>query len=241
MPTPHTYVFVHGFWHGAWCWRRVIERLQAQGHRTHALSYTGMGDRAHLLHESITIDTFVDDIAGVIESEELEEVILVAHSFGGIPATGVAARLPQLLRHLVYLDAALVESGQAAFNLYPPAEAQARRDAARDSGGLAVPAPAGLPPAWGLAPGSPDYDWVMRRLTPHPLGSGTTPLHYSGPIGNGVPTTYIECTAPVNPLSAWARARAQAMPGWNYVRLAAPHEAMLTHPAEVTRILLNLC
>lgn len=240
MPTPRTYVLVHGFWHGAWCWRRVIDRLQAQGHRTHALSYTGMGDRAHLLNESITIDTFVDDIAGVIESEELEDLILVAHSFGGVPATGVAARLPRRLRHLVYLDAALVASGQAVFDTYPPADAQARIDAAMAAGGLAVPVPAGLSPSWGLAPGNPDYDWLMRRMTPHPLRSGTTPLHYAGPIGNGVPVTYVECTAPVNPLLAGARARAQAMPGWNYVRLAAPHEAMLTHPEEVTQILLNL-
>jgi len=235
-----TYVLAHGSWHGAWCWKHVIPLLTAQDHRVHALSYTGMGDRAHLLAPGITIDTFVSDIVGVLEAEELENVILVGHSFGGIPITGAAARVPQRLAHLVYLDAALVKSGQSAFDTYPPADAKARTDAANAAGGLAVPSPTTLTPSWGLSPGMADYDWFMRRLTPHPLGSFTTPLHYAGAPGNGVPATYITCAAPLNPLLAGARELAAQQKSWRHIELAAPHEAMVTHPREVAEILLGV-
>jgi len=239
MPTPKTYVLAHGSWHGAWCWRKVIALLSAAGHRVHALSYTGMGDRAHLLHPGITIDTFVADIVGLIESEELEDAVLVGHSFGGIPVTGAAAKVAPRLRRLVYLDAALVQSGQSAFDTYSAADVQARTLAAQQvHGGLAVPVPKRISPIWGLTPQMPDYPWFMRRLTPHPLASFTTPLHYEGLLGAGLAVTYVECTAPVNPLLVGARALAVAQPGWDYVKLAAPHEAMITHPREVAELLL---
>ena len=125
-----TYVLAHGSWHGGWCWRPVAERLAAAGHRVYAPSYTGMGDRAHLLSRSITIDTFVEDLVQVIQTEELNDVILVGHSFGGIPITGVADRIPERLAHLVYFDAIVLQSGQNAFSVYPQADADARIAAA---------------------------------------------------------------------------------------------------------------
>lgn len=246
---PRTYVLAHGSWHGAWCWRELIPYLTGEGHRVHTLSYTGMGERAHLLAPGITIDTFVADIVGLIESEELENVTLVGHSFGGIPITGAAARIPQRLAQLVYLDAALVPSGQSAFDTYPPADAQARIAAAHaECGGLAVPPPRALSASWGLAPGDAGYDWLMRRMSPHPLSSYTTPLHYEGLPGNGVPAVYIECCAPVNPLLESARAMAKALArpkseggaDWEYLMLEAPHEAMITDAEELAALLLDL-
>jgi pimeloyl-ACP methyl ester carboxylesterase len=89
-----------------------------------------MGDRVHLLNKEITIDTFVEDLAQVIQSEELTGVVLVGHSFGGVPITGVADRIPDRIARLVYLDSVVVESGRSAFSYYPPAEAEARIKAA---------------------------------------------------------------------------------------------------------------
>jgi pimeloyl-ACP methyl ester carboxylesterase len=86
-----------------------------------------MGDRAHLLSKDITIDTFVEDLVQVIESEELTKIVLVGHSFGGVPISGLADRLPERIAHLVYLDSVVVESGKSAFSYYPQAEAEARR------------------------------------------------------------------------------------------------------------------
>ncbi|WZB71243.1 alpha/beta fold hydrolase [Achromobacter xylosoxidans] len=122
----------------------------------------------------------------VIQTEELNDVILVGHSFGGIPITGVADRIPERLAHLVYFDAIVLQSGQNAFSVYPQADADARIAAAsKATDGLAVPIPDPIPAAWGFKEGSADHAWVKRRLTAHPLASYTTPLTLKHPIGNG--------------------------------------------------------
>ncbi len=99
-----TFVLAHGSWHGGWCWRKVAERLRSKGHTVYTPSYTGMGDRAHLLSKDITINTFAEDLVQVIQSEELSKVILVGHSFGGVPISGAADRVPEKIAHLVYLE-----------------------------------------------------------------------------------------------------------------------------------------
>ncbi len=238
--SPKTFVLAHGSWHGGWCWKPVADRLRGLGHSVFAPSYSGMGDRAHLLNQHITIDTFIEDLVRVIKTEELTKVVLVGHSFGGIPITGVADRIPETIAHLVYLDAIVIESGKTAFSLYPPEEVEERLEAARGAtGGLAVPAPQTLPPVWGLKEGTADYDWVLRRLTPHPLGSYTTPLTLQNPVGNGLPRTYVHCTQPANPVIGGSSRLVRSWPGWNWVDLAAPHNAMITHPDEVAMVLLQ--
>jgi pimeloyl-ACP methyl ester carboxylesterase len=117
---PKTFVLAHGSWHGGWCWRRVADRLRTKGHAVYTPSYTGMGDRVHLLNKEIAINTFVEDLVQVIQSEELTEVVLVGHSFGGVPISGVADRIPEKIAHLVYLDSIVFESGRSAFSYYPP-------------------------------------------------------------------------------------------------------------------------
>src|SRR5690606_17485042 len=141
-----------------------------------------MGDRAHLISDQITIDTFIDDLVAVIETEELEDVILVGHSFGGVPVTGVADRIPKRIAHLIYLDAVVLGNGESSFSNYPKEEADKRIAAAAEAtDGLAVPVPAHLPKIWGLIDGSDEHAWVTRRLTPHPLGSYTTPINLKHP------------------------------------------------------------
>lgn len=235
------YVLAHGSWHGGWCWRPVADRLRAEGHRVFTPSYTGMGDRAHLLSKDITIDTFVEDLVQVIQAEELYGVVLVGHSFGGVPITGVADRIPERLAHLVYFDAIVLESGQNSFSNYPEKEAQARIAAAEQAtAGLAVPVPDPLPAAWGLLEGMPEFDWARRRLTPHPLGSYTTPLNLQHPIGNGLPCTYLHCTQPSHPLLETSRQLVREQAGWDWLDIPAPHEAHITHPDLMSDVLLRI-
>ena len=234
-----SFVFAHGSWHGGWCWARVAERLCARGHRAFTPSYTGMGDRAHLLTKDITLDTFIEDVSRVLLTEELSEVILVAHSFGGVPISGVADRLPERIRHLVYLDGVVLESGKSALSSYPPEEAAQRVASAEASGGLAVPTPQRLPTSWGLREGSSDYAWVGRRLSPTPLRAYTTPLMLRAPIGNGRPRTYVRCTQPENPAMEASRVLVKSLPGWNWIDFAGPHDCMITHPEEIAKLLLQ--
>ena len=134
-PEAKTFVLVHGAFHGGWCWRDVAQSLRAAGHTVFTPTQTGLGERRHLLSRDITLDTFVLDVVNVIESEELGDVILVGHSFGGITITAVADRLPERLRHLVYLDAGVVHSGASVFAEYPADLVAARRNAAAASPG----------------------------------------------------------------------------------------------------------
>lgn len=235
------YVLAHGSWHGGWCWRAVANCLRDAGHHVFTPSFTGMGDRAHLLRNDITIGVFVDDLVQVIQAEELDNVILVGHSFAGVPITGVADCMPERIAHLVYFDSVVLESGKTAFSNYPKADADARiASAAKATDGVAVPVLARIPPVWGLEPGTPEYDWVSRRMTPHPLASYMSPLVLKNPIGNDRPRTYLHCTKPSHPLLEDSRQLVRSLQGWNWIDVPAPHEAHITHPELLSRILLEI-
>ena len=105
------FVLVHGAWHGGWCWQRVTAPLQAQGHRVHAVTLTGLGERAHLLSPAINLDTHINDVINLIEAEELHEVILAVHSYAGMIGTAVADRMNDRIKHLVYVDAVVPKPG----------------------------------------------------------------------------------------------------------------------------------
>jgi pimeloyl-ACP methyl ester carboxylesterase len=238
MPDGLTFVLVHGAWHGGWCWVRVAEILRAQGHRVLTPTCTGLGERAHLLSRHITLDTFMRDVAGTIVAEELSEVVLVGHSFGGLAISGVAEAMPERLRHLVYLDALIAEPGRAPFDGLPPEVVAARRRAADESsGGLSLPPPPAA--AFGVLDPA-DAAWVERRLTPHPLSTYESPLPIRGPVGNGLPRTYVDCTAPsyatLDGVKAWVRRQ----PGWGWRELATGHDAMVSAPGPLAQLLVAL-
>lgn len=231
-----TFVLLHGAFHGAWCWARVTPLLQAAGHRVFTPTQTGLGDRAHLIHPGITLQTFVDDVLAVLETEELHDAVLVGHSFGGNAISGAAEHAPHRIRHLVYLDGSIPQDGVAPLDLASPAIAADRRRLAAATGNLSIAPPD--PAVFGV-PGA-DAEWVRRRLTPHPFGSMNTALRLANPLGNGRPCTYVECTDPPYPGLAWARAIARVQPGWTWRTLATGHDAMVSAPAETAALLMEI-
>src|SRR5919205_1150033 len=227
-----TYVLLHGAWHGGWCWRPVADALRAQGHWVFTPTQTGVGERKHLLSREITLDSFVTDLANVIEAEDLQDIILVGHSFGGLAISGVADRMPERIRHLVYLDSLILEGGQSPFGVLPPEVVASRRKLVEEQGnGIAIPAPPVT--AFGIPEDHPSAAWVRRHLTPHPVGTYESPLKLTKPVGNGRPRTYIQCVnpvyAPLEPVRQWVK-RQQ---GWAWKEIAAGHDAMVTNPAEL--------
>jgi pimeloyl-ACP methyl ester carboxylesterase len=116
----HTFVLVHGTWHGGWCWRRVADLLRAQGHTVFAPTLTGLGERSHLLSPEVDVDLHGCDIATVLRFEDLTDVVLVGHSYGGPVISGTADIEPGRNRHLVYLNSGIVENGQALLDRLPP-------------------------------------------------------------------------------------------------------------------------
>ncbi len=236
MADPKTFVLLHGAWHGGWCWQRVAAQLRAAGHRVTTPTQTGLGERRHLLSAQITLETFVLDLVHHLEAEEVGQAILVGHSFGGLGISGAADRVPERIRHLVYLDSMILEDGQAPFDAVPAEVAAARRRLAQEQGaGVAIPPPPVA--AFGVPADHPLAPWVARRLTPHPLGAYESPLRLRNPVGNGLTCTYLACTAPLyGPLErvrGWAKGR----PGWDWREIATGHDAMVTAPEALARML----
>ncbi len=173
----------------------------------------------------------------MIESEELSDVMLVGHSFGGTTISGVADRLPQRLRALVYLDAFLVLDGHTPVEMAPPGESE-RRTAAAGAGltGLTLPRP---PPAFFGVEDPEDAAWLERRMTAQPIRPFLEPVHLDHPLGNRLPCTYIACTAHSGETGARSRDLARSQPRWRWRELACGHDAMIIAPGAVTEMLLD--
>jgi pimeloyl-ACP methyl ester carboxylesterase len=231
-----TFVLVHGLFHGGWCWRRVADPLRAAGHRVFTPTLTGLGERAHLLDDRVGLDTFVADILGVLEAEELADVVLVGHSFGAVPVLGAADRAADRLDGLVLLDGLLPTPGRSAFDeLAPDVVAERLRAAERFSGGLALPP---VPPARFGVTDPDDVAWMQRRFTPHPIRTYRDPLCLANPLGNGLACTYLACTDPPYPVIARSHEQARSRPDWTYKELPTGHAAMVMAPSLVVEALL---
>jgi pimeloyl-ACP methyl ester carboxylesterase len=236
QPTGQTFVLVHGAWHGGWCWVRVADRLRAAGHRVFTPTQTGLGERKHLLSKDITLATFTNDIANLIEAEELSNVILVGHSFGGLAVSGVADVMPDRIQRLVYLDSLIVEVGKSPLDAFPPEVIAARKKAAEEtSGGLSLPVPS--PSAFAVTDVK-DAEWLKRRMTPHPFRTYTSALNIKGPVGNNLPRTYIACVSPIYAALEGVRQWVKAQQGWQWREIATGHDAMVIAPDELTAMLI---
>ena len=232
-------VLVHGAWGGAWIWRRLLEPLRAAGHEVHAVTLTGDGERAHLRTPDVSLQTHIDDVLGLVEAEELSDLVLVGHSYGGMVITGAAAALrsrdPRRVRSLVYVDAMVPLPGEGWGDAHAPEIVAARRAAAAAHDN-ALPPP---DPATGFALSAADTDWLRRRHVPHPFGMYRVPLHYDGALIEALPRLFIDCTQPAYPTIDAMRRRVRAQPGWQVVELATGHFPMLTLPEALVRHLLD--
>ena len=235
-----TFVLVHGGWQGGWSWRRVVPHLRASGHEVYTPTLTGLGERAHLLGCVDGLDTHVKDVLGLIDYEDLEEVMLVGHSYGGVVITAVAEVVAEKLSHLVYLDAWVPKDGQRMFDLMPPERAEGYREAARVSGEAV-----GIPPlpieAFAIAD-EEEARWFASKLVLQPLKTFEDPVRLSSEAAGRLPHTYISCT--VNPALAPVfrpfAERARTEEGWGYQELPTGHAAMITMPQELSNMLVEV-
>src|SRR5258706_6570524 len=233
------FVLVHGAWHGAWCWARVLPALRAAEHVVHAVTLTGVGDRAHLLSPSVRLSTHIDDVINLILCEELDQVVLVGHSYGGTVIRGVADRLqqqrPGLWQQLVYVDGTAPLPGESWSSTHTPEVIAARVAAAEASGGLSLPPPDSK--IWGLD--GKDRDWVNRRMTPQPFALYREPLHYDVARADSLPRTFIDCHSPAAPTIDPMRRRVRSESGWCVIEIATGHEAMVSAPSQLVDALLD--
>ena len=232
-----TYLLVHGAWHGAWCWRRIDEPLRRAGHVVHAPTLTGLADRSHLLSRDVSLATHLDDVANLIRWHDLDDVVLGGHSYGGMVITGVADRVPERIRALVYVDAFVPESGLSALDQVP-AERRAMFEARiRDEGQGWFSPPMAAQRMGVNDPG--DAAWVDARCTPMPARCMTEKIRLTG-AWRGVKRK-IHVLAGANPAGSFAtvHARLREDGAWRTVEIACGHEVMITHPDELLHVLLD--
>jgi len=223
------YMLVHGATAGGWIWQSVPQRLRAAGHDVYTPTLTGLGARRHLFHPEITVDTHVLDINNILIFEDLHQVILVGHSYGGAVITGVAEQAADRLSHLVFLDALVPEDGKAIKDLYDPTVAQTLVEH-HSNGGVSLPVN-------GAEASDP-------RFTEHPLQTFLQPFHLKNKMAAALPRTYIFCTDKGEMgirgqgiIRSAGRAKAS---GWPYHELPTGHHPMWTMPAELTALLLQI-
>jgi pimeloyl-ACP methyl ester carboxylesterase len=227
-----TFVLVHGAWHGGWCWKRVRKALQAEGHDVFTPTLTGVADRSHLASPQVDLETHIADVVNLLRWEELEDVVLCGHSYAGCVITGVADRMPERIRALVYLDAFVLEDDQGLHDTLPPVVRERQLDGARRGGnGWSVPPI----PAEVFNVNAADRAWVDAQCTQQPLGTFQQRLRLKGTFP-ATKVTYVLATgyddSPFPPFHALAKKK-----GWSTVSLACGHDVMLDRPDDLVGIL----
>ena len=214
-----TILLAHGAWNGGWAWAKMRPLFANAGHVFWTPTMTGLGERQHLAGPDIDLETHIGDILGVIEAEELTEVTMLAHSYGGMVATSVADRARDRITRLIYVDAIVPRDGQSVTDLMP-----------------GLPLPSGTPDDWQVPPNplSPDLSredeaWILRHRCPHPVGCFTQRINLADEPA--CPRHYIyalQC-GPVDRFAAF-RDRAGKEDGWALHTIDATHSPNITAP-----------
>jgi len=234
-----TYVMVHGGGHGGWCYQRVAQLLRSAGHEVYTPTLTGLGDRSHLLSADVDLDLHIRDVLATLHYEDLRDVILVGHSYGGMVITGVGDRAADRIGRIVYLDAATPIDGQSLVDVAGPV-IEAVRPMGQVVDGLELvllPSPdAGL--LYGVTDPA-DLAWMADRLTGHPWQCFEQRLRLTNEAALwAIPRYHIVCTSTVatrdRDLIATARAAGRL---WE---IDTGHDLMITEPEMVAEALAQV-
>lgn len=231
-----TFVLVHGAFHGGWCWQRLTPYLQTAGHVVYTPTLTGLGERSHLLSPTINLTCHIQDVINLILYEDLDDVILVGHSYAGMVISGVADQCAARIARLVYLDAFVPENGETALDQW------------LDRSWLKIPNMPSSPEGWYIPTPSPeamgvtdaeDAAWLAARMVPHPVKTQTEKLLLVNQAAEGIPRTYILCSVN-SPEMGKAVDRIKNHPLGQILTLETGHDAMITAPKEVAALLIGL-
>ena len=230
-----TFLVAHGAWSAGWAWKKMHPLMSAAGHRLITPTYTGLGDREHLASPSNDLETHIQDVLAVIKYEDLRNVVLIGHSYGGMVATGVADRARERIVQLIYLDAFVPRNGQSLLDLLPPQARQQMQERVKALDGWRVP-PNPTPPDTSEA----DVKWIAERRLPQSFKTFETPLRLSA-ADITLPRSYIYCKriAPGDPFRPFAE-RAKSEAGWRYYEIDASHSAHVTAPEALAALLQKI-
>jgi len=224
------YVLVHGAWQGSWGYTEVARQLREKGHEVHVPALTGIGEREHLASPAITLGTHIADVVGLIESRDLEDVILCGHSYGGMVITGAASQVARRIRTLFYLDAFLPQDGQALWDITDEGAHRHYIEGQKDMPGLVAPFSGVI---------ERPFNGKARRLSRQPLLTLTEPVRLSGEERTIPNRTYIYATrnAPTSFTRFYEQLRHD--PAWKVETVPTGHVVMQDDPDLLVRLLLE--
>jgi pimeloyl-ACP methyl ester carboxylesterase len=228
-----TIVVAHGAWSSAFAWKKVGPLLRAAGREVFTPSYTGLGERTHLATPDVTLETHIQDIVNVLFYEDLTDVVLIGHSYGGMVATGVADRVSERIRKVIYIDAFVPRDGQSLNDLIRRLDGGPQQPPQAE--GWLIPP---IPPSDDTSPD--DLAWIAPRRSHQPRKTFEEPIRLSGAIDR-LPRAYIYCLKiREGDVFGQFAARARSEPGWQYEEIDATHSPQMTEPYKLTELLLRL-
>ncbi len=231
-----TFVLVHGAWHGGWCWRRVADLLEAKGHKVFTPTLTGLGERSHLMRADINLDTHIADIVNVFKWEDLRDVVLSGHSYGGWPISGALEQVSDRVSAVVYLDAFIPENGQKSldtaseFARKGALEAMAKGEICRQG-----------PPASAFhVVSEKDAAWVESNMTPQPIGVMLQPIKLTGALERVARKAYVRAPKYPQPFFDKYYLAKKADPSWRTYEVPCGHDVMVDMPERLVEIFLEV-
>ncbi len=230
-----TFVLVHGAWHGGWCWRRVADLLEKGGHKVFLPTLTGLGERSHLVSKDVNVSTHVADVANVIKWEDLSDIVLVGHSYGGLAISGVADQLSNRISSIIFLDAFFPEDGDTLLDKSSPAFKSAI-EAALGRGDISVK----QPPASAFGVAQQDREWVDSKTTPQPIGTYTEKSSFKGGRDKIAKRNYIRAKGYASPTFDANLAKIRGQPGWQVAEIDTGHDVMIIDPSKLTSMLIEM-
>ena len=236
MTEPINFVLVHGAWHGGWCYARVRHRLEGLGHRVFTPTLTGLGERSHLMSKDINLDTHITDVVNVIKWENLRNIVLCGHSYGGWIISGVAERMLDRIASIVFLDAYLPDDGEtgqtvvSAFTREGIAKALA-------TGAIGRPSPTAKD---FMVASEDDQAWVDSKTTEQPLGVSLQPIGLTGARDKVAKKTYIWAEPYNSPNFRRYYENCVADPGWVTYTVPCGHDVMVDMPDRLAEILIEV-
>jgi pimeloyl-ACP methyl ester carboxylesterase len=233
-----SYVLVHGGGHGGWCYQPVARILRSKGHEVYTPTLTGLGEREHLLSPAIDLDLQITDVVKLLEFEDLRDVILVGHSYGGMIISGVADRATSRIGHMVYLDAANPKNGQSLVDVAGPLM-NAARSRGRVVNGIELVLFPGTDPMSFYGVTDPEQiEWMKPKLTPHPWKCFEQKLVLRNePAMRAIPETHIVCTSTLPGRDVAALKASSQGRVWD---IDTGHDLMISEPAAVADLLLRV-
>lgn len=227
-------VLIPGAWLGSWVWKKIIPALEDKGHSVYPITLTGMGDRVHLASPELGFETTVQDVLNVIRFNELDDIVLVGHSFAGKVAAAVADRVHEKLRMLIYLDAFRAEKTREPQGEFDPTT----EFGPPPSGQFSIPFSEEILEAIGSDVKGEDRKWMLSNATPWPLKYASDPMTLSDNFDR-VKVSYIFCSGSGDPVDEIIQGKWGKLSGPHRV-IDSGHWPMVTRPDQLVDDLLDL-